>query len=107
MQPRLGQGPPSRSGSTMATLSPASLVATVTPIPALPPPRIATSKLRVMAASLPRLACLPTTAGPALVSGHPDRACHRSLFIYQLFDQTKLLLGGPYGYTDVMGFKEK
>src|SRR5437667_3956380 len=47
MQPRLGQVPPSRSGSSMATVNPASLVATVTPIPALPPPRITTSKLRV------------------------------------------------------------
>src|SRR5882762_1395808 len=47
MQPRLGQVPPSRSGSIMATVNPASLVATVTPIPALPPPRITTSKLRV------------------------------------------------------------
>src|SRR5437879_8040857 len=47
MQPRLGQVPPSRSGSIMATVNPASLVATVAPIPALPPPRITTSKLRV------------------------------------------------------------
>src|SRR5438132_12340527 len=47
MQPRFGQVPPSRSGSIMATLSPASRVATVTHMPALPPPRITTSKLRV------------------------------------------------------------
>jgi len=36
MQPGLGQVPPRRSGSITATLGPASLVATVTPIPALP-----------------------------------------------------------------------
>src|SRR5437667_535638 len=47
MQPRLGQVPPSRSGSIIATVNPASRVATVTPIPAFPPPRITTSKLCV------------------------------------------------------------
>jgi hypothetical protein len=47
MQPRLGQVPPSRSGGIIATVCPASRVATVTPIPALPPARITTSKLRV------------------------------------------------------------
>src|SRR5712671_4581394 len=56
MQPRLGQVPPSRSGSIMATFSPASRVATVTPMPALPPPRITTSNLRVgMPRSPPKL----------------------------------------------------
>src|SRR5947199_124291 len=36
MQPRLGQVPPSRSGSIIATVSPASRVAAVTPMPGLP-----------------------------------------------------------------------
>src|SRR6516225_1470692 len=54
MQPRFGQVPPSRSGSIIATVSPASRGATVTPIPALPPPRITTSKLRLGIAFPPR-----------------------------------------------------
>ena len=45
MQPRLGQVPPSRSGSIIATVCLASRVATVTPIPALPPPRSCVSAL--------------------------------------------------------------
>jgi hypothetical protein len=43
MQPRLGQVPPRSRISIIATDSPASRVATVAPIAALPPPRMTTS----------------------------------------------------------------
>src|SRR5712691_6753274 len=45
VQPRLGQVPPRRSDSIIATDRPAARVGTVTPIPALPPPRMSTSYL--------------------------------------------------------------
>jgi hypothetical protein len=43
VQPRFGQVPPRSRSSTIATFSPAFRVGTVTPKPALPPPRISTS----------------------------------------------------------------
>src|SRR5271155_1505201 len=71
-QPRLGQVPPSRSGSIIATVSPAPRVATVTPIPALPPPRITTSKPRAGMGSLPQGSQVcAATASPT--EGLPDR----------------------------------
>src|SRR5438270_4030857 len=66
MQPRFGHVPPSKSGSIMATLSPASRVATVTPIPALPPPMITTSKLCVG---------IPLCSLRADAIGWPGRTC--------------------------------
>src|SRR5690348_1287420 len=94
MHPRLGHVPPSRSGSIMATLSPASRVATVTPIPALPPPRITTSNLRVgMPRSPPKLTArewhtaTSGTIGKAIRfrSGSLDRDLHRLQFVYPAF----------------------
>ena len=43
VQPRLGHVPPRSRSSTIATVIPAFRVGTVTPKPALPPPRISTS----------------------------------------------------------------
>src|SRR6266851_3539724 len=54
----------------MATFSPAARVATVTPIPALPPPRITTSKLRVGIALSSLRAYCHRVAG-AGVAGQP------------------------------------
>ena len=91
MQPRFGHVPPSRSGSIMATLRPASLVATVAPIPALPPPRITTSKLRV---------------GPrrkVMVFAGSDRGGQRAAVMYSLIVTAKLNDVDPQAWlTDVL-----
>src|SRR5437867_11082931 len=45
VQPRFGQVPPRSSGSLIATESPARRTGPVTPIPAVPPPRMTTSNV--------------------------------------------------------------
>src|SRR5882724_6835619 len=56
VQPRFGQVPPSRSASIIATDMPARLTGPVTPMPALPPPRMTTSNFSDVIEPIPLLA---------------------------------------------------
>src|SRR3954470_2175067 len=56
VQPRFGQVPPSRSASIIATDMPARRTGPVTPMPALPPPRMTTSNFSGVIERTPQLA---------------------------------------------------
>src|ERR1043166_7931802 len=66
VQPRFGQVPPSRSASIIATDIPARRTGPVTPMPALPPPRMTTSNFSGVIEFTPLLAVLDADqAAPA------------------------------------------
>src|SRR3989442_10185720 len=66
VQPRFGQVPPRSCDSIIATDIPARLTGPVTPMPALPPPRITTSNLSVFI-ELPRQSAMSGESEPARV----------------------------------------
>src|SRR6185295_12692641 len=92
VQPRFGQVPPRRSASIIATDIPARRTGPVTPMPALPPPRMTTSNFSAVIELTPVLQPLMrsghagwrslmtfTGGGPALLpgrNGRGDRAHH-------------------------------
>src|SRR3954465_10647558 len=70
VQPRFGQVPPSRSAWIIATDMPARRTGPVTPMPALPPPRMTTSNFSDVIERTPVLAI--SWRHPAALIAQPD-----------------------------------
>src|SRR5687768_16080573 len=66
----MGQVPPRSPGSITATVRPAARVGTVTPIPALPPPRMKTSYVSVAMVDLRQIALCGRSAVQLMVPRH-------------------------------------